>query len=501
MSRPLSWYPLAAADPVPGDPITVVSTGHRYLAVAESIQAAADRLSEVADLGEMRSDAVDAIRDRAIEVAAKVRSARGRYVEVGSALTDYGQALDVAQRDSLEALVAAQSAQESVDQAAGTVARALSALHDDAPLDAEDLASQQVALSRARVRRDDADVAVSRARLVLEVAVAGRDQAAERAIGRIDTATDDGLDDGWWENWGATVAHTLSSVAGIIASVVGILALVLCWVPVLGQALAVVATLATAVKLVADVALAAHGEGTWGDVAFDAFGLVTFGAGRVLATAVRTAARGAQGAARLGAGKVAAASVADRAAQGLPTTSSSSVIKTLAGRTAARMSRNRARSVARSASASLGEALADPACWRTLSPRALLADIGEMRTLTWSAFPRGVANVRSAIGGGPGLVAATQGDMALANAMADMGSISGVLCEIAPATGAAVRTATVAARLHGLSIATGVLDQTVGAHRAFDQVTGGQAPLAVLAPWQQVSQLVGPARAQGLGAP
>jgi len=500
VSRPLSWFPLAVSDPVPGDPSTVVGAGNGYLSVAESIRTAAARLTEVAGLAQMRADAVDAIRERALEVAEQVSAARGRYVEVGSALTDYGYALDSAQLDSLDALRAAQSAQECLDQADGAVARALSAVYDDAGVDTADLAAGQAALNRARARRDDADAALSRARGDLELALVCRDQAAQRAVERIDAATDDGLNDGWWENWGATVAHALSSVAGTIASIAGILALVLCWVPVLSQALAVVAAIATAVKLVADIALAAHDEGTWGDVGFDAFALVTFGAGRVLSSAARTAAQGAKGAARLDAGRVAATSIADRAAQGLPTTSAASVIKALTGRAAAAMSRNTARSAAGSARSSLGDALADPACWRTLSPRALLADVGAMRTLNWSAFPRGVANVRSAIGG-PGLLAASQGDMGLASALADVSSISRALCEVAPATGAAVRTATGASTAFGVTVGTGAANQVVGAQWAVGQVTGGHAPLSILAPGHQVSQLFALAPAQRLGLP
>ncbi|MBC7298742.1 MAG: hypothetical protein H5T82_07600, partial [Demequina sp.] len=99
----------------------------------------------------------------------------------------------------------------------------------------------------------------------------------------------DGLDDGWWENWGSDVAHTVSTWAGNLAAGFGIAALVLSWVPVVGPALGIVAAGLGAVALVADVFIAFNEGGTeaWTNVALGFVGLVTFGAGYALSGAAR----------------------------------------------------------------------------------------------------------------------------------------------------------------------------------------------------------------------
>ncbi|WP_371164092.1 hypothetical protein ABYF32_08435 [Buchananella felis] len=69
---------------------------------------------------------------------------------------------------------------------------------------------------------------------VVENAVRECDLSAQTAIDAIQgvTATD-GLNDGWWENWGAKILGWVAAIAEWVAAIAGILALVLCWVPVL----------------------------------------------------------------------------------------------------------------------------------------------------------------------------------------------------------------------------------------------------------------------------
>lgn len=500
MSRPLTWYPLAATDPVPGEPASVVSGGQHYSSVAASISTAAERLDQIAELGEMQAEAVEAIRTRARQVAADVRRAHGRYVTVGSALTDYGRALDAAQRDSLAALYAAQSAQHSLDSATDAVRRATLALDEaDEP---DEIGVRRAQLSRARGQLHEADATIARARADLEAAVDHRDQAAQRAITEIDRATDDGLNDGWWENWGSKVAHALSAVAGLIASVTGILALVLCWVPVLGQALAVVAAIATAVKLVADIALAAHDEGSWADVGWGVFALATFGAGRVLSTAAKIAGQGAQGVARLDAGRQAATSIISRGARGLPTHSSAlRTIDELLGREISLASRGTARSLAQQSSSSLIRALARPEPWRSLSPQALIADLRALRGFSFSeGVAQGWSNLQSAWGTA-GFLGASQADMGLAQAVSGAAAVSPALRAVAGTTDAAVGATMAANATFGGSVAVGSYDQTVGLQWTTERFTGGDAPIAILTPWREVSQAWAPTAAERLNLP
>lgn len=288
MNRPLSWFPLAGTDPVPGDPSEVRRAGERYAAVATTIAETAGQLETLSEQRNSSSEAVDAVRERAKRTADEIRKAHARYEQVGATLVEYAGSLDRAQDMSVEALRAAQTAQHAVDAATTDVTRASRALTD--ALEDDEAATAQSRLRRARTARDDAEVALARARAMLEDAVAVRDQAALRAAEAIRSTVDsDGLNDGWWDNWGRSLATAVSKVAGLVATVAGVLALVLCWVPIVGQALAAVAALAGAVALIADIALLAHGEGSVSDVVMGAVGVLSLGAGRVATQAVRSA--------------------------------------------------------------------------------------------------------------------------------------------------------------------------------------------------------------------
>jgi hypothetical protein len=116
--------------------------------------------------------------------------------------------------------------------------------------------------------------AVERAQRVLAAAVEERDRAAAGCARALHAAGDDPLRDphGWHR-----VLSVVSRVAGDVAGWLGVAAVVLCWVPGLGQALAAVALGAGAVGLLADLALAGYGDKGWGDLAADTLGLVPAG--------------------------------------------------------------------------------------------------------------------------------------------------------------------------------------------------------------------------------
>jgi hypothetical protein len=388
-------------DTVPGDPQAVLSGGLRYQDVAEQISSAASLLGDLtnASAAGAVSDAVDAIRDASAKVAAQITTAHGRYKDVGDALVAYAQELSRAQEDSLQALHAAQSAQQALDQASAQVRTSTRAL-DDA-VDEAERTVHQARLHRARTSRDEADARLS------------GDQAARRAIDAIEATTgSDDLNDGWWDNWGSKVAHAVSSVAGMIAGVAGIAALVLAWVPGLGEALAAVAMIAGAVALVADIALLIAGEGDWKTVALGVLGLATFGAGRVAGVALRMGAKGALGSARLAAGSAAALSPAARVARGLSSARSAvTAIDEMAGVGLSSITRATARGMA-SETAALTSPQGVRGMLAVLRPGAVVKDLGSSiagaftRTpgtfASWGdAFAAGRAGVGAAVHAGP----------------------------------------------------------------------------------------------------
>lgn len=291
MSRPFSWYPLAPSDPVPGDPAAVQTAGVRYTHMAVTITATARQLRTLTDADGTVSEAVDAIREKAETVAGDIERAHDRYHGVGLALQSYATALAAAQAEADAALADARAAQERLDQANAAITlaqRRLDGLSDE-DVDDEARTRYQSQRTSARNERDDAEIALIAARTRLDAAVAERDSAAEIAIAQIEEIPSDGLDDGWWEDWGSDVAHNVSTWAGNLAAGFGIAALVLSWVPVVGPALGIIAAGLGAVALVADVFIAFNegGAEAWTNVALGVVGLVTFGAGYALSGAAR----------------------------------------------------------------------------------------------------------------------------------------------------------------------------------------------------------------------
>jgi hypothetical protein len=346
VSRPVDWTPLdLSSDPVPGDPPAVQEAGRHYQEVADAIESAARRLREIADHAAMQSLAVDAMRDRAHQVADDIERAHTRYRGVGDALVAYATPLlyaqDQADRARLDAILARQrleQAQARLSDAesslTGAIAAAASA-PDDAP------APDHSGLRRA-VRSAHGDVAEAQRELESAKQRASearddRDRAADTAVGAIREVENSGdLNDSWWDDTGAKVVAEIAHWAGAVAAFAGVAALVVGWIPVIGQALALalgtIALVAAAVSLLANLSLALTDYGSWSNVLLDVVGLATFGIGRAVIGGARAAYRGAQATARLNARGLAATSRASRGAAGLPTSgNSATTIRSLVG--------------------------------------------------------------------------------------------------------------------------------------------------------------------------
>jgi hypothetical protein len=179
--------------------------------------------------------------------------------------------LDSAQVVSAEALSDALRARD--DEEAAQVRRLRWEARLDDPDVVGDPAEQARCWRQVRQARDDAEAAraaIGAQKERVENTKRDRDRAAEIAIGRIDAVTgSDGLDDTWWEDWGSKVATWLATIGEWVASVAGVLALLVCWIPLIGQALAAVLTVIALVGAIAEmlgnIALAAHGETSWGE--------------------------------------------------------------------------------------------------------------------------------------------------------------------------------------------------------------------------------------------
>jgi hypothetical protein len=333
---------------VPGDPHQVHASGKRYVQVADAISTATKRLRQLAKHPDMQSDAVESFRHEGEKVAADISRAEKRYRGVGEALIAYARPLAEAQHESEEALRLAEQAerdaraadrarheadlairdaemrarharvrQDRARHAATTAAAAgqSTSAHDwelmAARRDSAAAASERDAAfqrrHRADVSRREADAMLNRARRKLEEAEGKRDAAARAAIKGVVAVKDSGdLNDGFWENYGAKAFKFIAKLADVIAAVAGIAALLVAWIPVIGQALAAVlgtiALVASLVSLIANLTLALSGDGGWGDVVMSLIGVATFGVGRAAMAGGKLAFAGLRGSARLAAG-------------------------------------------------------------------------------------------------------------------------------------------------------------------------------------------------------
>jgi hypothetical protein len=331
MSRPPDWAPLAAADPVPGDPVQVALTGSRLTNVADQIKADVSWLRSLCTAQFWDSGAGEAFGGQVDDAAGKLAKAHERYLAAGQALgtsltgPGYAGALDQAQALSLKALnqaqdawsvmrtqlAAAEVANKGFAPWAGTPSLSLfpaqpqlDSAGNPVPLVAPASASPQL---RSAVSRYNASALAYRtANGWLAEAVANRDAAAARAAAAISDAIGaDGLQDqhglwhditsaadaafGWGEQHWAQVVGDIANVCGWIASALGVLALIFAFIcPPLAAALEGMALTLTEVAAVCHLILAIFGKGSWADLGLDMISLATFGWGRNLLRAGET---------------------------------------------------------------------------------------------------------------------------------------------------------------------------------------------------------------------
>ena len=286
--RPVDWSVVGfESDPVPGDPVVVRAGGTDYVGVADAIRRCADSLRALDAGGSRGSEAVEALLETRDDILEKVEVAEGRYRAAGNALVEYAGALERAQTDSVNALAAAESAQQDVDEAVGRAGRMRESAgeYPSEGEGADDRARYERAASTA-----DSDASAARARVraqrqVILNAMSERDTAAVKAMNVIDGASDDGLGDSWWDDWGSKIVKWVAKICDIVSAITGLLGLLVCWIPVIGQALAgvlfAISAITGVVAAIAHVALAATGEESWTEalisVAFAALGCLGLG--------------------------------------------------------------------------------------------------------------------------------------------------------------------------------------------------------------------------------
>ena len=307
--RPRDWSPLAGSDPVPGDPDGVERIAQRYADTARALRDQANRLRVLSSDGSWEGEAAVDWRHQGREVANKLGKVVDRYETAGRALRTYGGQLRGAQSRSERALDLAQDAERrarAADRAMDDEARR----HAQAPPETPPPDTSHLGRQREQAADD-----LARARSMLLAAERDRDAAATAAATSIEDITgNDGLDDGrfagvrkWFVDrveWLDRNLRNITDIAGWIATVAGVLALAVGWIPVIGQLAAAVLTaitaLATLVALIGSLVMAIQGRAGWAEVGLNLFSLATLGLGRAAVSGVKLMGAGARAAAQSG---------------------------------------------------------------------------------------------------------------------------------------------------------------------------------------------------------
>jgi hypothetical protein len=292
MTRPADWSPLGLdSDPIPGDPERISQESAHLSHVATTITSQIAALRKIgtggAD-GTLVGEYADTIRTSADGLADQLGKVVGRYQKASQALNQWVPELEYAQLESVQALREAEDAARRQQASAPLTVP---------PGQQETAQQKQQDVARAKaLQQADSDMAAAHRRL--DNAVANRDAKASETAAAINHAIDDGVADSWWDQFKSFVDHfagVIKVVCTVLEVIATILAIVALFIPGL-DLIVMLAIAATALALIGRTVLATTGNGSWMQVATDAFALLTFGAGRIIGSA----AEGAAGASEAG---------------------------------------------------------------------------------------------------------------------------------------------------------------------------------------------------------
>jgi hypothetical protein len=281
MGRPAGyqWEPLGLdSDPVPGDPGQISQEARHLASVANQI------IGDVAALRKIAADNVecgqhaDVIRSSAGDLAGQLEKVVGRYQKVSSALNGWIPELEQAQSISIQALNQAEGPYKQL----GTPA-ILPSGNNLTPQQKREIQNYNSAVRTAEAELDAAKALLAKATTL-------RDNSASYYAGLINKACDDGVKDSWWdsfEDWVSQYAGIIKDICTVLEYIATILAIIALFIPGL-NIIVILGIAATALALIGRTMLAATGNGSWVDVAMDAFALLTFGAGKVLGEMMET---------------------------------------------------------------------------------------------------------------------------------------------------------------------------------------------------------------------
>jgi hypothetical protein len=290
MGRPADyeWKPLGQSrDPVPGVPDRISEEIAHLTAVARQITDQVATLRRIGSDGTLIGQYAGKLRDKANETAGDLEKVIGRYQKVSSALSNWLPDLEQAQAQSITALNQAEGPYKTVSTPVA------------APPAADQTPEQAKAAHDHQKTVDQAQGVLNDAIALLGKATSLRDHSSDTHAAQIRSAIHDGMKDSRWDrfkNWVhgfAPILADICTILEVIATALAIVAFILAqFIPGV-DILVDIAVAATIAALAGRVLLAVTQNGSWWDVAVDAFALLTFGAGRALGSVSKIIAKNA----------------------------------------------------------------------------------------------------------------------------------------------------------------------------------------------------------------
>jgi uncharacterized protein YukE len=259
-----AWQPLAAADPVPGDPLELRALAAQSAAAAEEAGRQAASVRRMLSASGWTGQAAEAFRARLRELPVDLDAVAERFQRTGLALRALAPALESAQARARSALAAAHDAQLRAGVVPGSPPEPFAGFWSDV-------------VPPAQRELDDE---VARAQRMLAAACEERNRAASRCAQALRAAADDRLRNphGWHR-----VLQVVSRIAGHLSTWLGVAAVLLVPLPGLGEVVGALALTAGLVALASDLALSRYGDTGWPDLLGDVVGVVP--AGRMMRAA------------------------------------------------------------------------------------------------------------------------------------------------------------------------------------------------------------------------
>lgn len=280
MGRPAGyqWQPLGLdSDPVPGDSGRISQEAQHLSSVASQITSQVAALRKIAGDNVECGQHAEVIRSSAGDLADQLDKVVGRYQKVSSALNGWIPDLEKAQSMSIQALDQAEGPYKQLNQPV-----VLPSGNSLTAQQKQDVQNYHTAMNKAQGELDAAKALLAKATTL-------RDNSASYHAGLINKACDDGVKDSWWDkfkDWVSQYAGIIKDICTVLEIIATILAIVALFIP--GLDIIVILGLAvTALALIGRTMLAATGNGSWFDVALDAFALLTFGMGKVVGSLMK----------------------------------------------------------------------------------------------------------------------------------------------------------------------------------------------------------------------